>query len=231
MKPCCTKRNSLAFTLVEILVVVAIVMILGAMLLNLSPRSGHRRAQRVSCVNNLKITALAFRIWEDNGKFPMEISVTNGGTMEFVGSPQTFRHFQVISNELNTPKVLFCPAETERFRQQANTFGPASAGTLSGVSPIQFLSNTNLSYFVGLDVTETNDTMFLAGDYNIRAGAAVKSGLLELMTNQPVEWTHGMHERQGNVALVDGSVHEFSSARLQRALIETRAATNRLSMP
>ena len=54
--------------------------------------------------------------------------------MEFNTGADTFRHFQVMSNELSTPKILACPADT---RAAANNFFR--------------LKNQNVSYFVGLE--------------------------------------------------------------------------------
>jgi hypothetical protein len=36
----------------------------------------------------------------------MQVSVTNGGTMELVNGGTVFEHFLVMSNELSTPKLL-----------------------------------------------------------------------------------------------------------------------------
>lgn len=77
------------------------------------------RAQYIQCVNNMKQIGLAFRIWssDDAGRFPFNVSVQEGGSMElcrpgvdgFDRNPAA--HFQVLSNELNTPKILVCPAD------------------------------------------------------------------------------------------------------------------------
>jgi type II secretory pathway pseudopilin PulG len=70
-------------TLIEVLVVICVLAFLAIYFL---PHINHpsNRAPRISCVNNLKQVGLAYRIWEgDNGdKYPMQTSVTNGGTME-----------------------------------------------------------------------------------------------------------------------------------------------------
>jgi prepilin-type processing-associated H-X9-DG protein len=159
----------------------------------------------------------------------MQVSTTNGGTMEFVGGSESFRHFQVMSNELNTRRVLYCPTESDSFRQQASIFDSVITG--GGSASIQFSGNSNLSYFVGIDATVTNTSMFLAGDHNLTNGSVVSGGILELTTNRPFGWTEQMHVKQGNVALADGSVQQFTSSALRQALIDTGRATNRLAMP
>ena len=53
------------------------------------------------CRNNLKNVGLAFRIFatDNGGKFPMELSFTNGGTAEWLSDPQQlWRVFAALSN-------------------------------------------------------------------------------------------------------------------------------------
>jgi prepilin-type processing-associated H-X9-DG protein len=140
----------------------------------------------------------------------MAVPVGKGGTRDLAAGPTVFFHFTVMSNELSTPKILLCPADANRvFATDFNGFG-----------------NSNISYFVGIDADDTVPQEFLAGDRNITNGSPVVNGILHLATNRPVGWTHEMHNRQGNVALADGSVQRFGNSRLNQL-----GSTNRLALP
>ncbi|HLP77372.1 MAG TPA: hypothetical protein VK327_10700, partial [Candidatus Paceibacterota bacterium] len=80
------------------------------------------KAQSINCMNNMKQINLAFRIWESDNEdqFPFNVSNAKGGTLELCdrGSDgydmASWRHFQVMSNELNTPKILVCPSDKSK---------------------------------------------------------------------------------------------------------------------
>jgi competence protein ComGC len=203
------------FTLVELMFVIVG---FGVLALVLLPSSGGSRARapRIQCVNNLKQIGLAFRTWalDHNDTYPMQVSMTNGGTLEAISYP--FMTFRVISNELSTPKILICPADRQRacatdFQKGFNSF--------------------QISYFVGTEALQTNSQMFLSGDRNMTNTAVVRRGLVDFTTNQPAGWTEELHERQGNVGLADGSVQQLSRSKLREALQYTGDPRNRLAIP
>ena len=227
------------FTQIELIVIVAIAAML---LLLLVPRFGRRGcyAAPISCANNLKQVVLSYRQWslDNNDKFPMQVSVTNGGAMEAVLAGDVATVFRVMSNELSTPKILFCPEDKKRI-QATNFSSPDS--TNRAFQNVYFANNSNVTYFVGLDADETFPNMFLAGDDNwlvggeagnvAHKGSPVTSGILPLWTNTPLAWSSERHKKKGNVGLADGSVQEFTSSKLAAALRNSGVATNRLAFP
>jgi len=210
----------------EALIVVMVIAVLIALFLPSLART-RDPSQRINCVSNLKQVGLSFRQWalDNNDKFPMQVSVTNGGAMEWARQGIAWPVFQVMSNELNTPKILFCPQESDTNRNVASNFG-------SPRSPGAFTNNQSLSYFVGLDADETQPQMLLTGDSNLEIGGGrVRPGLVTLLTNRLVSWSAARHQHQGNVGLSDGSVQSYSTARLREGLTKTGDVTNRIIIP
>jgi type II secretory pathway pseudopilin PulG len=208
-------QRTRGFTLVEILVVVVtILLLLFVMIPALTRTTGQHK--RVACVNNLKQIGLAARLWSSDGpqgEFPW--LARSGGSRTFVNSPQVFQHFAIMSNELVTPKILACSLDLKRSR--ATNFTN--------------FSNTNLSYFVGLDADETKPERLLSGDRNITGGVFTNGFLRLLKTNSPAGWTKEMHDYGGNVGLSDGSVRQMMAQQLQWQLQSNTLPLIRLAIP
>ncbi len=224
MKPRCSNQRNRALTLTEVLVTVGVVCVLAgaAYLAFLRPKPVRRgvpgRQKEIQCVNNVKQIGLAFRIWEgDNGdKLPMRVPEKNGGAMEPALRGDVARIFQVMSNELSTPRILVCPADAGQ---------SAAPGFGSG------FDNSHVSYFAGLDAADDRPAMFLSGDDNFAIrGRPVKSGVLSLATNARVTWTAARHVNRGNIGLADGSAWTTDDKQLVQKLIGT-GAVNRLAIP
>lgn len=202
-------------TLLEILVVVAMLAIVAVFLLR-QMRNSKQMASPLSCVNNLKQVGLAFRIYagDNSDRYPMNLSTNDKPVVN--ETTLVYQYLQLISNELGTPKGATCPKDIKR--RAANDFTN--------------FSNSNISYFIGLDSNENLPQTMLAGDRNITNGFAPQDGLLEITTNQMVGFTDEIHLKQGNIALGDGSVQQVSSARLRSEIISnTGMATNRIKLP
>jgi prepilin-type N-terminal cleavage/methylation domain-containing protein len=238
------RRQNAAFTLVELLVVIAIIAILAAFSLPALART-RSQAQRIACSNNLKQVGVAFRTWaiDHNGNMPMRVAgggttpAANdaGGASGAIGTAAdahfTYLIFRCMSNELSTPKILFCPAEMDgSAKYSATTFSSTVPPGVPGQVP--YASNTNISYFVGWDAQETAPQMFLDGDHSIGAGTANvnnaapnpwRNKFVAMGTNAvTAAWTDSsQHQKQGDIGLADGSVQGYSITALRNALANT----------
>jgi prepilin-type N-terminal cleavage/methylation domain-containing protein/prepilin-type processing-associated H-X9-DG protein len=197
-------RRAGAFTLVELLTVIAIIGILAALLLPALTRS-QMRAKRIVCVNELGQLGIACQIFlHDHGsKFPMQIPMSDGGSQEFVQNGYavggefyfSYRHFLALSNEIGVAKILICPADT---RLPAANFSA--------------LQNQNVSYFIGVDANYDRPGSILAGDRNIVNLPPSNPSIVHGGTGNQVRWTRELHELKGNVLFADAHVEEWTPA-------------------
>ena len=206
MNPERTTCRQGAFTLIEMLCVVAVIAILAALLLPVLNR-GQAKARALQCVDNLKQTGLAFHIFahDHNGRFPMEVPMSEGGSLGFAQNGYlvpgafyfSYRHFAALSNELDTPRVLTCPADSRWAAWRFASF-----------------DNDHLSYFVGVKADFMAPYSILAGDRNITNDHSASPTLIRSTAALPFRWTEELHRFKGNLLFADGHVQEVNEARL-----------------
>ena len=228
-------HKSGAFTLVELLLVILVILIV----LSLFPVSfggGRVKAQRISCVNNLKAIGTAYRVWPSGQSdlCPAQEGVARGGWKEFLTNADqgllTWTNYAILANELGLdPKVIVCPADE---RRPADTFS-------------NLHSDLNVSYFVGASANDEEPNSLLGGDRNLAPGATSKDDYgfspeigrgndVAIQTNtqvSPVCWSLKMHSQgntagAGNILRGDGSVQQVTSGSLRSNWLPLAGRTN-----
>lgn len=214
MKPYLSNQTSQALTLLEVLVIVTIVALMALLIESgTATQTAKRRAQRINCVSNLKQVNLAWRDWQVDGS----TNVTQAAVPQ---DAATF--FRCMSNELVTPKILICPADTDH--------------SMPAINFQSDFNNSHIGYFINPNAGKAYPQQLTIGDDNLAIdGVAVKSGILVLTSKTSVSWTAARHVRCGNVGYADGSVTEVTTAGLQSSFIlsvsGTPNTTNRLAIP
>ena len=173
-------------------------------------------------MHNLKQIDLGFSMYAQDysNKFPMQVSVQNGGTRELISANHAFPHFEKIRPYLAVffNKALVCPADKAKW-----------AATNSEV-----FNDSNISYFLNVDSQPTNQPAqtLLAGDRNLMSNSQmVKPGLLAVTTNSDMDWSQEMHLHGGNLAFADGHVEFNKIGGLNSVFARQSSATNRLAVP
>jgi prepilin-type processing-associated H-X9-DG protein len=216
MKATRIKDGRSGLTVIEVLVILAVIGLLAAVVLPRLAKAKGGHSPTINCVRQLKSVSLALRIWaNDNGdRYPMQVPDAQGGAEESVAAGNIVRIFQVMSNELSVPKSVVCPSE----------WSLAATNWAA-------LQNSNISYFVGLDAEDFRPNTILSGDRDIAENGQLLRGAAHLTTNRPVAWHTLLHKEGGNVALADGSVQQTTTATLRSLLANTGDTTNRVLFP
>jgi competence protein ComGC len=207
-----------AMTLIEIICVIVTFGMLVALFLPMLARP-RRHTTDMRCRYNLKNIGLAYRIWavDNNDLFPFEVSTNKGGSLEM--SNDLAAQFLVLSNEIFTPKTLICPRDYA-LRVEATNWDS--------------LGPQNISFFVGLDGSQTNVDSILSGDtgFTINGGQA-PPGIQRLTATARIEYPKDLHTKPDavNICMGDGSVPQTSAKKLPQLLAKSHVAINRFILP
>lgn len=214
------QRNRAGFTLVELLVTIAIIAVLAAILLPTLSRS-KMAARRAQCASNLRQLALATRMyWDENNDacFPYVTGMTNGGVLYWFGwiqdGAEGQRAFDITQSalfpHLRAKGAEQCPSLDTLFSQfKAKAIGAAYGygynlhlSSMPGQSPVKISAIRNpgqLALFA--DAAQVNTW---------QAPASRENPMLEewyyIDENLSQPNGHFRHEQRANVAFCDGHV-------------------------
>lgn len=183
------------FTLVELLVTLALIGLLAALLLPALSRA-RTRSRQIACIGNLRQIGIAFHGFahDHGGQFPQAVSTNMGGALEPSRTPEPWWNvilpsvapFLAVSNELGNLKVLQCPAARRLAPPEASgaarsTDFAAVAGAVWGDPASALVLDRNV------------DRMRTRRSTNGLAGGRVD-----------MVWTPERHSGRGNVLWGDG---------------------------
>jgi prepilin-type processing-associated H-X9-DG protein len=173
-------RDTAAFSLIELLIVMALMVIMYVMLMGFSSAS-HQRTQKELCAGNLQKVYLAMQIYEnDYGVFPRN---TNAQTSELVLNP-------LVPKYTADTSVFICPGGRD--------------STIPMGAP---LVNNKISYayYMGRD-TNAEPGDFLMSDRQINTlSKNIGDQVFSLNGKEP---GNNHHKYGGNVLFCDGSVQD-----------------------
>lgn len=208
---------SAAFTRAELLITLAVLSLLVAIVL---PALAHDRARsaRIICANNLRQISVAQQLWgNDHNDFPpVMVPLNEGGTRGHPLAANAWLHFAWLSNELVTPKVIFCPSDTGKPAEEFT--GSPTNGYLN-----PNFANRATSYFVGYSGSNTDLPQgIIGGDRNVTidgTSLCPNFNVPSRIDRLGGQWTTNLHNLVGNAQARDGSVEMLSSEEMQARML------------
>src|SRR5262249_484452 len=133
--------------------------------------------------------------------------------------------FSWVSNQLGTPKILFCPSDSRIGRHAASNFGASSNGGFMNLA----YQNNAISYALSTHSFFDYPQSLFSGGHNV--GGLTPGISCALCTNGAYQaepsfsgWTNSVHGECGNVVRTDGQVSELSTAGLHATFSNAVAA-------
>ena len=205
------------FTLLELLVVLAVIIILLATVLPVDTYSSRTKARMISCESNLRQIGVAACVYsrDHQDKSPSEGWRVEKDDVTGRSDPTNF--FLKILAAVPSPRCFWCPLDL---------------GRVAAASPAG-LTRSNLSYFVNVDANQTNraSDSVLAGDRCLSVNSKpVSAGVLLVTPGKTVTWTPTAHASGGNFVFADGFT-EQAEPNINQVLHSQPSPENHLVLP
>ncbi len=229
MKPAPKPKAKPAFTLLEVLVVIALLLLLGVFFIP-SVNPWPSKANRVVCMTNQKQIGLGLIMYSsDYGCFPWGAATNFEGATEIIARDTAADYLVTVKNYLPQPRLFVCPTDPQR-KPAATNFAE--------------FSNSNLSYFVSLDAarallaTSGPVAFILTGDRHLASDQRpVPPGRFSVTNAAVMTWTRELHyvkdamQPSGVLVFADGHAEAVQGPRLPQMFQAQALTTNQLVIP
>lgn len=223
-----SKGASHGFCRADLLALISI-LFLGAAVANpLFLSHSRARSETLVCQANLGQIGRAFQLWasDHEERYPFLVPSNEGGLWRHPLALNLYMQFACVSNELSTPKVLVCPADTNTTRRAKDFSRRPDGGFMNAT-----YQNNAVGYFVGFHAERYRPRSILSGDRNLEgisaSSCSVAAGTVWSVaaphSGSGSSWGQQIHFQQGNLLFNDGSAEETSTARL-RAVVAGNVA-------
>ena len=159
MKPKPKPKPDAAFTLIELLTVIALILALAALLLPVVSRA-KTQSHRATCVSNLRQVGLAIKMYADDHKDVLPLGPpSRGSDLVWIGFRPMVQNYLGIYSQAASPhdKVFVCPAD--KFSVEWSTYPPHQGGPVYENTITRTVTNFTSYLFNGCNTMRTNQPL------------------------------------------------------------------------
>lgn len=202
-----------AFTLVELLVVIAVIAILASLLLP-ALANGKKRARATQCLNNLKQLGISFRIYADENDGVIQLD-------PFTSSTNSWATILSTNVQINSLNVFLCPAYKPFFFERwHNVYG------IRGDPPTNCASGPNKVLFKPDCVANPAEYILLADTTSQGQKGNTARQYYMFKISDPLRVVHARHGGKANGLFLDGHVESCGPSRLEALGISAEYGTD-----
>lgn len=210
------KRGKGAFSTGDLAITVGVIFLLASIGITLLYRKRQQQAATV-CMDNLKRAVLAVNMsyYGQDNLPPWRSQFYPNSSSAFTNSGKVLPHFLALSNEIQNPIILTCPADNRSATTNWST-----------------LTDKNISYFINFNSDDNYPDRVAFGDRRFTSTIPPNpNNIVILATNSSYAWSSWIHGGLGTLGLSGGSVCQLRTKDLTSEFHSRENLGSRLQLP